>query len=453
MDIDQRINEKANIILSRYDFWEFCKYMDSEFFTEDKEHLIKIAEKLEQVREGKIRKLAISIFPRTGKSYIITMFCAFLLGCNPAGSIMRNSYAEKLARKFSYDVRAIIRSDNFKKVFPGIELAGDKQSIDGWSTNKAKQVSYFCAGVGGAITGFGCDMVAILDDPIKNIEEGLSEQILENKWNWYTSTHKSRLEGNCAEIHIATRWSKNDIIGKLQAMEYFDDQIIIPALIDGQSSCPGIISTDRLIEVKKLTSDFIWESEYMQNPIEVKGLLFSVDQLLRFKEATNKPDGKICVIDTADKGDDYLCSIVGYIYGAFVYIVDVVFTQEPIEYTEPKVAYQLISHNVDRCVVESNAGGRAFAKNLKDLVRGRCNTTIEDKPTTINKETRILMKSGQVRQSFYFKEDYENGSEYDQFMRQLTSYVKAGKNKHDDAADGVTMLAENLDGGNEFDFA
>lgn len=442
MDIDQEINDKASIVLSRYDFWEFCKYYDPEFFTEEREHLRKVAKILENVRNGISNKVAISMPPRAGKSYIVTLFCAFMLGNNVDGSIMRNSYSERLANKFSYDVRSIIKSDKYQSVFP-VELAADKQAVTGWSLKQSKQVGYFCAGVGGSITGLGCNLLAILDDPIKNMEEALSEIVLESKWNWYTSTHKSRLEKGCPEIHIATRWSKRDIIGRLEQDNYFNESIIIPALIDGASYCEDLKPLNELLEIKSIQASFIWEAEYMQQPIEVEGLLYSNLNRFSLNEVKNKPDGIMAVVDVADKGNDYLACVIGYMYGGYTYVVDVVFTQESIELTEPEVAAMLLKHNVDMCRIESNAGGRSFALNIIKLVNGKVN--IEDKPTTQNKETRILMKSGYIKQNFYFRNDYDNGSQYDGFMRQLSSYIRGGKNKHDDAADSTTMLAEYID--------
>ena len=128
---------------------------------------------------------------------------------------MRNSYAANLAEKFSRDIRdGIIPSEKFQKVFE-TNISKTSSAVAAWSLEGYTQPSYFAAGVGGAITGFGCKTCSILDDSLKNIEEALSETVIENVWSWYTSTHLSRLETGCPEIHIATRWTRNDIIGRL----------------------------------------------------------------------------------------------------------------------------------------------------------------------------------------------------------------------------------------------
>lgn len=430
---------------ARKEFYSFCKYIDCSFFTENKQHLKIIAGKLQEVSEGKIKKLIISLPPRSGKSYIVSLWCAWTIGRNPKGSIMRNSYAAELAEKFSYDIRDIIKSDKYQRIFP-VKLKQDKQKINDWAIEGAVQSSYFCAGVGGAITGKGCTSAAILDDPIKNIEDALSETIINKTWQWYTSTHKSRLEKGCPEIIIATRWSRRDPTGMvLETQPGQWEEINFPALVNGQTFCDEIKTTDEFLEIKQVTDDFIWEAEYMQNPVEAKGLLFPIEELNRFSlSELHDTDAVIGYTDTADEGTDFLCSVIAKIKGKNAYITDVVFTQDPIEVTEPLVAQQIIEHQPNKHTVESNNGGKSFAKNVEKLIKDDSRTVIKWIPTTQNKETRILMKSGQVKKYFWFRNDYPLGSPYDKYMRQLTSYVKMGKNKHDDAADGTTGLAEQI---------
>ena len=437
---------------AKENFYKFCVYMDSEFFTPVKWHLREIAEALQKVSDGIIKKLAVSLPPRAGKSYIISLFCAWMLGRNPKGSIMRNSYAAKLAEKFSKDIRdGMIVDSKYKTVFPGVAISSTNSAVDGWSLSGTTQPSYFCAGVGGPITGFGCNLLAILDDPLKNIEEALSELTIEAVWNWYTSTHLSRLETGCPEIHIATRWSKKDPIGRLTDpySEAYDPEmavIKISALDEkGNSFCEETKTTAEYRSLKNITDSFIWEAEYMQNPIESKGLLLPVEELKRFslKELEGKRfDAIVGFTDTADEGTDFLCSPVGKKIGEFTYVTDVVFTQDPIEITEPLVAQMIIDTDCEVMKVESNSGGKSFALNVEKLIKGKSTCDVVFEPQTANKETRILMNAGYIKKNFYFRNDYASGSDYDTYMRWLTSYVRLGKNRHDDAPDGTTGLAE-----------
>ena len=429
---------------ARNDFWTFCQFLDPIFFTDEKWHLREIATVLQEMEDGKCTHLAISLPPRAGKSYIVTMFCAWVLGRGCDGSLMRNSYAADLANKFSGDVMAVIEGSNYGLVFPEIKLLGHAK--EGWSVKGARDMSYFCAGVGGPILGKGCSKYAILDDPIKNIEEALSPIVLENVWQWYTSTHLSRLETGCKEIQIATRWSRNDVIGRLTDEEsayYKGDRwrvIVVPAMIEGRSFCEEVHTTEEYLALRAVTDDFIWEAEYMQNPVEVKGLLYPPDELKRFDEIVDE-DGVIAYIDPADQGNDFTCAVVGKRKDEFTYITDVYVSREGVEVTIPLIAQMLISTGCQTVKVESNAGGKLYADELRNLLKGRCYCRVIFEPNLQNKETRILMNSGYIKQYFSFRRGYKQGSDYDVFMRQLTSYVRMGKNKNDDCPDALTGLA------------
>jgi predicted phage terminase large subunit-like protein len=460
-ELEKLAREEAELLAmiiplrAKENFYEFCVYMDPEFFTPAKWHLKLSAKYMQQLALNEIPMLLISEPPRAGKSYQVSLFHAWIIGKYPSDSSMRNSYAAELAEKFSYDIREIIQKPKYLKVFPEIKLKDNRAAINDWAINTARDSTYFCAGVGGAILGKGCKRVATLDDPIKNIEAALSENIIEAVWNWYTSTHLSRLEKGCLELHVATRWSKRDPIGRIigdaemveiEPFVYKCKNMIvicIPALIDGKSFCEEVHTTEEYLHLKSITEDFIWEAEYMQNPVEVKGLLFPELKKFTLDELKDKtPDGIIAVCDTADEGTDYLCMPIGKRFGNYTYITDVLFTQDNVDITEPVAAKMILDNKVKVLKVEANSGGKSWAKNVRKLIKLRGYCQVIDEDTTTNKETRILMNAGYVKEYFYFRSDYKPGSDYDKFMRWLTSYVKMGKNKHDDAPDGITMMAE-----------
>jgi predicted phage terminase large subunit-like protein len=257
------------------------------------------------------------------------------------------------------------------------------------------------------------------------------------------------MESGCPEIHIATRWSNKDPIGMI--LESADgekyEQIVIPALLeDGKSFCEEVRTTKEYLDTKAGIDSVIWESVYMQHPIEAKGLLFPIDQLRKF-ELKELNEGMIDAIigftDTADEGTDYLASLSVALSGTRAFLVNVVFTQDPVEVTESLVARQIIDDGHSKHVVESNAGGKGFGRNIKRLVEeGESDCHVTWRPSTQNKETRILMSSGQIKRDFWFRSDYEHGSMYDRFMRQLCSYVKMGTDQPDDAPDALTGVAE-----------
>lgn len=452
---------EAAIILrkreARSDFWAYCLYMDPSFFA--KRHFLKkVAAAFMRVyvafSNNMIYRLAVSMPPRAGKSYISSLFISWMFGHFPEESVMRNCCADPLYNKLSYDTRDIVRSRKFNEIFPEIRLKGDKQNVHGWSIEGARQVSYFGAGVGGTVIGFGASMLAMTDDLYKSLEDALSDNNNEKTWSWKQGTHDSRIEGNCCSIDIGTRWSASDVLGRLEESregKYYDEIIRIAALDENDKSfCEDVHTTEYYHELRAETEDSIWMAEYMQEPIEAKGLLFPKSALKRFKKADIQgrvPDGKIGATDVADEGNDDFSSPFASVFGDQLFITDILFTKDAVEITGPRLAQMIIDISPDRMRIESNNGGKIFSNDVRRLVKendeyNRC--LIEARPTTKNKETRILMKSGWIKAHCHFltESEYEKGSDYWWFIKWLTSYKKEGGNAHDDAPDSMTILAE-----------
>lgn len=443
----------------RSSFWSFCLFMDYDFFSKRPVHIV-TANALQRLYKSFVLfivyRIAISYPPRYGKSYIITLFSVWMLGKFPKESVMRNCCSASLRNKFSRDARNIIlESKKYREIFPDVVMRSDSQALDGWELVGSKQGSYFGAGVGGTIIGFGASMLAITDDLFKSFFDANSDKMCEKTWEWKEGTHDSRLEKRCCSIEIGTRWSKKDVIGRLQRRKgYYDEVINIPALDEyGESTCDEVMSTAQYQEKKRGLADVIWFAEYMQNPIESKGLLFPSSELKTFtiKEVKGRvPDAVIAAVDTADEGSDSLSCPIANIFGegddVKLYIKDVIFTTDAVEITAPLLAQKLKFNKVEQCLVESNNGGKIFANDVTRMhkdIGGKCN--IDKKATTKNKNTRILMKSAWIKQHCWFRSDYEQGSDYARFMDELTSFSKVGDNLHDDAPDGMTILAEFYD--------
>jgi len=389
------------------------------------------------------KKATVNMAPRAGKSYVVSVCSAWALGNYPVESLMRNSCTERLYQKFSYDVRNIVKSDKFKEIFD-VVLSSDKQSLDGWNTDKAKQVSYFGAGVGGTIIGFGASLISITDDLYRGLDDALSETINENTHRWKDGAHNSRIEGDCPNLDIGTRWSKNDVIGKSMENGEYDIIIIIPALVDGKSFCESVRSTESYLEEKRRTTVEIWDAEYMQSPVDIKGIALPEKDLQRFKMKDFKFDEncmKVAVIDTADEGTDYLSMPIGYLVGGKIYIPDVIFTTSNTDVTIPLAAEKCRSHKLKYCRVETNSGGSTF---MKELRKKAAPTMVTGDFHHSNKHTRVLSNLGFIKEFFVFRDDIEPGSEYEDFIKQMTTYLKNGKSKHDDAIDSVTAMAEYL---------
>ena len=423
-------------------FWQFCLFFDPDFFNE-RLFLKEVAEAFQEITDGKIKKLAVSLPPRYGKSYITSIYCIWTFGNDPKASILRTSCSATLANKFSYDIRGFMTDPRVLKVFPDLKLSGDKAAISAWNTSESISVGYLSAGAGSTIIGFGIGTVAIVDDSIKDVEMAMSEPVLVKLWEWFNGVFRSRKEKDCPEIHIGTRWSNRDIIGRLENKKEFDKQIVISALTDeNKSFCESIISTEDLLLQKTNLPTAIFEAEYQQSPIEAKGLLYPRDKLNYFSGDVNIDTSVVCVVDVADTGSDYLSAIFAKTDGNKAYIIDVLFTQESVETTEIALAHRLVELNVSICRIESNNAGRIYGLNIQALIKNLNGTTeVEMRATKTNKETRMYLMSSYILANFYFRSDAEG--QYIAYLSQLVSTFKnVAKNIHDDAADSTTMLAE-----------
>lgn len=436
----EAIKELLRIELCRRDFYRFCLYYDRDFviarpFVKD------ICNAFQEVEERKIKALSVSLPPRAGKSYITSLFCAWTLGRNPQQSVMRNACTATLYLKFSYDVRAILKDERFKQIFPNVTISDDKANLNGWNTNQSKQVGYFGAGVGGTIIGFGASNVAITDDLYRGIEDALSDTVNDRIIQWKESTHDSRFETGCARIDIGTRWSINDVIGRGIADNLYDKSIIVPAIDEnGKSFCEAVMTTEEYEAVKKRTAKEIWLAEYQQQPIDIEGRLFSNYKGITEKDFndfinTNQIEGTVAYIDVSDTGMDYTAMAIAAIVKNEPFIVDYIFTRDNTDITIPQCAALLNKWNVSYVRVESNNMGAMFARNLQTLTK----TKVLQVANTVNKITRIIMQSAFIthRLNFVVKDDQQCQT----FIQNMLTFSKEGKNKHDDAPDCLAGLS------------
>jgi len=443
-NVSKYIKLYARQELARRSFWNFCLYSDEQFFKE-RLFLKEIANAFQEIEEGTIKSLSVSMPPRAGKSYITSLFCAWTLGKNPTESVMRNTCTATLYQKFSYDVRAIVRGEKFREVFPEIILSEDKQNLGGWSVKGAKMVSYFGAGVGGSIIGFGASKLAITDDLYTGLEAALSDTINDKILRWKEGTHDSRFETGCTRIDIGTRWSINDMIGKQIEEGMYDKSLIVSALTtENKSFCEAVMSTEEYLQKKLKTSKEVWLAEYMQSPVDIEGRLFGTlktisrtdfDKLKAQAIGDKEIFGSLGYIDVADQGKDYTALAVGLIIGKQVYITDLVFNNNNTDVTIPQCAKILNDNLVNYCRVESNSMGAMFSRHLQKETK----TKILQVNNTTNKITRIIMQSQFIKDNMIFVE--KDTVDFIQFIQNVESFSKEGKSKNDDAPDCLAGLS------------
>ena len=365
---------------------------------------------------------------------------------------MTASYNDTLSTALAKNVRNSIQEAHaddtrpvFTDVFPGVKIAPGDGAMDRWSLVDGYN-NFLATSPKGSMTGFGADYI-VIDDLIKNSYEAHNELILKSHWQWFTDTAFSRLEEGGKIIVIMTRWATNDFAGRI--LEHFGDKVehINMAAIqpDGTMLCDEILSRASCEEKKRAMGVDIFNANYQQEPIDIKGRLYSNG----FKTYDgNLPEFKqICAyIDTADTGADYLS---GYVYGRTfqdeAYILDIIFTAEPMEITEPATADMLWRNEVNVADIESNNGGRGFARNVERILRQdyRSNkTSVRWFTQTHNKVARILTASTWCMEHVYFPAGWQN--RWPQLYEDLMRYQRIGKNAHDDAEDALSGIYDKV---------
>lgn len=434
--------------LGKHSFWEFCLWMDASFFVK-REFLRPITAALQEVydqyMQGKAIKITLSLPPRAGKSYVVSLFCAWWLGKLPELAVMRNTCTASLYRKFSYDVRAIVDCDRFAACFPDIALSPDNSSVDGWNLTTSKQKAYFGGGVGTKIIGFGANL-AITDDLYGSMEDGLSDNYNERVDSWKQSAHNSRMEANCPEIYIGTRWSMRDQIGQAIERGRVAVEIKVPALTaEGKSFCEAVKTTEEYIQIKADTEESIWDAEYMQDPAEIKGQLFPKSQLSFFDptEITEDWEYVLQVVDPADEGGDSLSAPIVKFKGGYGYVTGWIHNNYGTDVNIPAVVDSAKVNKANFCQVEGNSGWVLAGKDIRNqMAEASPDTDVRIIKAITNKETRILASSAWIKNHLRFRSDYEEISEYRAAMRELMKYMREGDNKHDDAPDALNQVAE-----------
>ena len=295
--------------------------------------------------------------------------------------------------------------------------------------------------------------ILYIDDPVEGIEEAMSEERLEAKWQKINTDLIQRVLGVLRLLIIQTRWSLRDPIGRLQ-MQYENDPravfLAIPALNEkGESNFDygGNIgyTTAAFKKIKELQDPTVFAALYQNEPVERSGILFHPEDLMRYTELpAGEPDAVWAVCDTKNKGDDYFCMPIAYQYGDKYYIEKIICDNREPRIVEPRLVDALVSHKVKLARFESNSAGGRIAENVQDKINEKGGITkISTKYSTANKDTRILADAGFIKDRFLFKDQsqYDHDQEYRTAMNMLFVYSNTGKSRHDDVPDALSMLA------------
>lgn len=445
-NLKEELQRQVRLELARRDFFDYCKLMAPDFYQSDRSFLKNVCGELQDFyRSSNEQICVINMPPRHGKSRTAGKFVEWILGINPNEKIMTGSYNEDLSSSFAKSVRDTIAAEKtlgtlvYNDIFPNTKIKYGEASAKKWALEGSGQANYLATSPTGTATGFGCTLM-IIDDVIKNAQEAYNEQVLQKHIDWFNNTMLSRTETGFKIIIIMTRWASNDLAGYIlenyNNVRHINYQAIQE---DGSMLCEQILNKEDFeLKTKNMNKDIVY-ANYQQEPIDVKNRLYT-----GFKTYEKLPPAHYIMnyTDTADEGDDYLCSIDYIMYMNDYYILDIIYTQEPMEITEPAVAEMMTKDNVGFSNIESNNGGRGFARNVEKELK-----KLNNKHTKIhwfhqgeNKQARILSNSTGVMNNIYFPLNWKD--KYPDFAKHILHYVRNGKNEHDDAEDTLTGVYE-----------
>lgn len=451
----QLLKYYARMELARRSFWEYCKFTSPDFYREDRLFLKDLADRLQWfVEEAKEQIFVVNMPPRHGKSRTATNFVKWLFGKYGKDiKVMTGSYNETLSSTFAKQVRDSIAEKRtlgvtvYNDIFPKTRIKYGEAAVQKWALEGSQQANYLATSPTGTATGFGCNIM-IIDDVIKNAEEAYNTNTLQRLIRWFTDTMLSRTENGFKLIIIMTRWSSKDLAGFV--LDNYPGVVHInykAVQDDGSMLCPEILSReDYELKTMNMNRDIV-AANYQQEPIDVKGRLYT--KIKTYTDVPKDESGndlfryRLNYTDTADEGSDFLCSICYGMYEDAYYILDVLYTKDAMEITEPETAQMLTRHGIDCAIIESNNGGRGFARNVERecTALGNKHTNIKWFHQSKNKVARILSNSTSVMNNVYFPVNWED--RWPEFAMAIRKYQREGKNEHDDAPDALTGVYEN----------
>lgn len=460
------LHKRVLLAAARYDFDSYLLYVEwnrepkKKFYPPRRKVLKQVVDALQELADDKLDLLAVSLPPGSGKTTLAIFYLTWLGGRIPNEPMLTGSHSNSFVRGVYDECLRIFDANGdylWHDVFPEIQVSNTNAKdcrIDLDKRQRFETLEFTSIGTGNA----GLYRAATLlycDDLVSGIEVALSKERLDKLWETYTTDLRQRKIGDhCKELHIATRWSVHDVIGRLER-EYMDSDrakfIVVPAMDENDESnfdyAYGVgFSTKFYREQRGIMDDVSWRALYMNEPIEREGLVYSPDELRRYFDLPKEDaDAVIGICDTKDKGSDYAFLPVAYVYGQDYYIDDCVCDNGLPNIVDARLVEILVRDKVKSCRFESNSAGRRVAEKIQEEVKKKNGIThITTKFTTANKETKIIVNSAWVKEHCLFKDAslYQRKSDYGKMMDMLCSYTVAGKNKHDDVPDGMAMLAE-----------
>lgn len=473
VDVDRMLDlyYKTHLFDAPHFFDSFCIYIErdrapeKQFYLPRRKQLMRVANGIQMLEDGKLHTLAVSLAPGVGKTTIAEFGLAWTSGRNPFLANLIGSHNNSFLTGVYGEMLRIfdpLGEYRWGDVFPGLSVISTnaKDLMIGIGYDKADDMRFKTLQCGGSLGSQLAGRVRAsnwlyLDDPVDGIETAMSRERLDKLWQTvYTDFFQRAIGNRVKRLIIGTRWSLADPIGRLE--DYYENDpeamfIREPVLDENEESrfdYPyGLgYTTQKLHDIKDMMDEPSWLAIYQQQPIEREGQLYDPSELRRYFELPDKqPDAIIAICDTKEQGADYCVCPVFYQYGTDFYMDAIICDNGKVEIVQDRVAALLVDRKVKQCRIESNRGGTLFAQNVQKKVKELGGmTNITTKWTQSAKETRIQVNSALVKAHVLFKDEslYTQDREYRDAMSQLTTYSMMGKNKHDDVPDTLAMFVD-----------
>lgn len=458
--------KRSYLLRAKDSFDEYMIYLEwnrepqKRFWLPRRKVLLPVCKAMQALVDDELDLLAVSLPPGTGKSTLKQYLLSWQMGKYPDKPNLDSGHSGAMTKSTYNGVLQILTDTEYLwgEVFPGMQIITDAKELRIDVDKRHKFSTLTCRSIDGSLTGATrCEGILSADDLVSGIEEAMSKERLISKYDKYANDLKSRKKMNAKELHIATRWSVHDVIGRLE-VENADNPrakfIVIPALDEnGESNFNydfGVgFDTDYFLDMKKSLDSVSFQALFQNQPIEREGLLYDITALRRYlslpedENGVIPPDAVLAVVDTAEGGGDDTVMPVFAVYGDNHYLVDIVCSNAAPGVTDSLLAKTLVKHKVNQAEFESNSAGGRTADKVDELVRSMGGFThISKRRTTQHKETKIIVESDWVQDHVLFPENVERGSMMDQAINKLCSYTMMGKNKHDDVPDAFAMYAQ-----------
>lgn len=456
--------KKAALMLASRLFHYYLLYVEwdrepqKKFYVPRMNVLKPVVDDLQDLADGRIELLTISLPPRVGKSTLGIFYVTWLMGREPDKANVMSGHSDKLTKGFFKECLDILNDPEYlwHDVFPKEKVVAVSSEDESISVNhKRRFPTLTCRSVTGTLTGaVEVGNLLYVDDIIEDLEEALNPQRLQNKYDAYLNQLKDRKKDGARELHIGTRWAVGDVIGRLQ-QQYGEDSkarfTVIPALDEnGESNFDypyGLgFSTEYYQDMKASIDPCTWSCKYMGDPYVREGLLFPADELQYYNGEL--PDGDRSIkanIDVAWGGGDSLSMPIIVWFGDIGYVQDWVFKSGDKTVTQPLVCNAAIQNDVARMRVESNIGGNEYADEIDGQLREagyKIHITVKPANVRWRKLDKILRWSSDVKTKLFFRNDAGRSEMYKKAMEELCRYSLDVKKQHDDAPDSIS---ESLD--------